>query len=225
MSDRVRFGTTNDTVTPANSSGFNGFPFSPTVIATKSAGQWLDRTFAECIKIIWRIKKVRMIINSTWTEGTAPTRTYYTIAYNAVLDFPRSAAPHVSENAIWQSPYAYFQFNSPDLPVTYTLEAGGSGSGTWPWEVSGTMKYVTDLAGFSFLVGFGTNRVSIDGTGGAAGSITIFGVSFNTHGVGTTIDPIMTGSMEVEEYWPYAALDASPIYNTTTGAQLQSPLN
>jgi hypothetical protein len=27
------------------------------------------------------------------------------------------------------------------------------------------------------------------------------------------------------EFWPYAAKDASPLYNTTTGAQLQSPLN
>jgi hypothetical protein len=47
-------------------------------------------------------------------------------------------------------------------------------------------------------------------------------VTLFKHHAGTTLSGNIT--LDPLEYWPYSARDSSPIYNTSTGAQLQDPL-
>lgn len=67
MSDRVFFGARNDTGTPADSSGFNGFPFplpewdGGSVTTVPQA--YIAVPFATAIKWFWRVKKWRIQVS------------------------------------------------------------------------------------------------------------------------------------------------------------------
>lgn len=87
------------------------------------------------------------------------------------------------------------------------------------------------------IVEFDTNQAVLEGNTGEpiTGTInaTVDGQTvplyywLSTFHVGAGIPTASISSMDfsITEYWPYAALDASPIYDTATGAQLQDPTN
>jgi len=227
MSDRVRFGTWNDTVTPASSSGFNGFILPRPDVATVSDDPKFTMTFAEVIEFVWRVKKFRWKCSVTWQIDVTPNREYYSIVYDQTL-----ARNRTTESSL-PNTFSYdLLTNTPAVTVNVTFEDGSPPSSfADTLSISGSVDFALDTEDWTFSFDWGARVASTDPTPGTVvGSMSFLGGTYDLYGptiaLPTAHDIAFTASsFEVVEYWPYAALDASPIYNTTTGAQLQSPLN
>lgn len=226
MSDNVRFGTINDTATPANSSGFNGFPFPYDGSGTTGPGTPapVGMDFKEAMKMWWRIKTFSF--SSTWSMVVAGTTYTFTsgnmsgaTSRTTELDMTQAANDLRFDTIGTQA--CQFQLTTPFINTSKD-EAG---------TIYPTFTFAINLITPS---GIGTPYIlfSTQDTGGSIGN---FNADFD--GLTLTIyyyfpsgapDSFSVGNMLIEavEYWPYAALsDGSPIYNTSTGAQLQSPTN
>lgn len=227
MSDQVRFGTYNDTVTPANSSGFTGFtrqlPTDPTAPPLS-----YSLSFADAIKAVWRVRKCRWICKINATTGTAPNRVYSSVNYDVTSDdgFTRErdliqAVPNV----------LHFSTTTPTATVNVTYENGDPPTSyTATLGINGGLAYASDtgLLYVQSIFWFGVFAfASASPTMGfvRVGSVDIFGNAFDLYADPANNVVVTTASFEAAEYWPYAAGDGSPIYNTTTGAELQSPAN
>lgn len=235
MSARVRFATRQDLSSlPLTDfyQGFTGFPSDMPRETTSATEPQLVVTLARAVEIIWRVRKVRIVWQITWETGTAPYREFHSINENSV----RNNSIHASEMEIALGDYNAFG-NSFNVTDNITYERGyPSTTASVNFRFGGLMAYVTDIAAPN-LAFVGVNMGStINDVGrvdnyaafpamSVVGTATIFGTSFNVYAT-TANNPVFTsGSIVEEEYWPYAATNNTAIYNTTTGAQLQSPAN
>jgi len=221
MADRVPFATINDSVIISRSSGFNGFPFP------FASGSVASRPFAanyhDCIKWWWRVKNWTISTDLQEVDNTSAT---WTLANGTMNPGGSNAAREL--NLIGGVAH---EFGIGDA-TTNGFTAAFFGS-TGSRIILNSGQYYPDITGIGF-VGPNTadGRVSIF-LGSVPGlpeiSGTIDGYTIPIAYDATTFAPssftFSTFVMTPVEYWPYAATNGSPIYNTSTGAQLQSPLS
>lgn len=232
MSDNVRFLTTNDTVTPANSSGANGFPFpygtGPTGTGTQNP---VKVTLPDACKWWWRVKNWALQ-PSTWSVTDDEPATYGFAAGNMMPDIDNATRELDLINTGFVHRFLLqgtgSQLSQVNLGVDEDFPLSIQDSDfihVWP-----TLRLITTFLGaggaeidFSF-------DPSLLGTvtGHFAGSIDGYAVDIYYDASNSHITSFTVGNMDFVpvEYWPYASLkDGSPIYNTSTGAQLQDPAN
>lgn len=235
MSDRVIFGTINDTVTPANSSGFNGFsfPYSNGPTGTGTARP-IKLDFDQAKSFYSRVKN--WTFSSTWssTQGV-DTQTFA----NGIATPGNSNATR--ELQVW-NPGFVKEFATGGSGGVSTLAFAVNplygveyGTSTTPRKLWPSFNLATGFfgqtilrAGTSSLIIFAFDTTQLTAvTGSFVGQIN--GNNVDIYYDATTFPPdsYVPGTMSFtpSEFWPYAAKDGSPIYNTTTGVQLQDPTN
>lgn len=230
MSDNVRFLTVNDTVTPANSSGANGFPSpfgtGPTGTGTQNP---VKVSLSDAVKWWWRVKNWKLQ-PSTWSV-TDDTPNTFTLTTGDMIPGVGNATREldlINPNAAAHN----FGISSASSQINLFIDESVGGqiqdadfSHVWP-----ELRLPTSFLGDSGKeIDFAFDQ-SILGTvtGHFAGSIDGYAVDIYYDASSTHITSFTVGNMDFVpvEYWPYAALsDGSPIYNTSSGAQLQAPEN
>lgn len=227
MSDRVIFGTRNDTGTPANSSGFCGFPFRPTPgSASPSSTQFLaEWTFLRAIEEYWRIKEITFSVSIQITEGVAPDRTFYDLTGSSTVGIQFF---HTRELDIVTVPLTgMWSPNGAVIPLTQSYENGDPDS-TGNVTVSLTTDILHQPSAGAIEAGAGCDlflavNYPAGGTPISAGNANILGQTVPMWVASPTADTVVTGfsaTISAAEYWPYAGRDGLPIYNTATGALL-----
>lgn len=227
MSDRVRYADSSDLSNPTQSGGFNGFTRVITRVATPLNLKY-KISYANLIKHVWRVRKCRWKCSLVRTTGVAPNRIYYTVNYDHTSD-----DGHTSEiDLITDTPRViHFFSTTPSVTVNITNENGDPPSTTTDnlsinaaltQEIATGDYYISSIFWFGVYV-FASASPSPGYV--VVGSVSIFGNSFNLYASPYDSIVITAASFEIAEYWPYAATNNSAIYNTTTGAQLQSPAN
>lgn len=234
MADNVRFLTWNDTGTPANSSGANGFP-----AAFLSGGGTFPYatafTLAELIKLFWRVKEWSLSTDGSVTASGVTTTIPNGLMTGGAINSSGSAMTaelqHVAQaipgpgisatntgssaNGTSAASLGMFVDGSTNAPVIYQ-----TGSNLFPaFFVSGSAQ---TNPGEPIAA---TLTVVNNPAGGPTGSITatIDGISFTLY-YSTNLDPGATFTLThfdltPASYWPYATLSTgAPVYNTSTGA-------
>lgn len=241
MADTVRFMTWNDTVTPANSSGANGFP-TPFIAGGGSFPYATAMTFDEAIKLFWRVKEWSLSTDGAVTaSGITTTLPNGVLTGGAVQDggfVMTSEIQHVNQalsgpgvqctkdatsaNGDSHASFGFFIDGVTNAPVVHTT----GGNFYPPFFVGGVTRTASGEPIAADLA------VTNDPGGTPKGSITatIDGIPFTLY-YDYVLDPgasftLTHFDLTPASYWPYAALaDGTPIYNTSTGAQLQAPTN
>lgn len=227
MSDAVHFATRNDTMTPANSSGFNGFAY-PFTTGSTGAGTAnpLNMTFPEAVKHWWRVRNYAVSAVTPWTLTSAGITYTFSGGNLSVITGPSRELDFLNQrNQLWGETTA-----TESAGLSFVLDPSlffptgyirGAGTTLWPaLIISGNISnpFGTSFVNFGNFQTSGSFNVSIDGmsfTTGYDSTSVLPGDSF------TVGDLVFTAI----EYWPYAAADGSAIYDTTTGVALQNPRN
>lgn len=220
MGDTVRFGTRNDTVTPANSSGFNGFAY-PFVTGSTGAGTAnpLKMTLAQALRQWWRVRNYAVSAVTPWTLTSAGVT--YTFAGGDLsvitgpsreLDFVSQGDQQWGETTTTESAGLRLILNPVVLPPNGFIP--DTGTDLWPCLlIAGSISNPT---GTSF-VNFGNFQTS------GSFSVTLDGMSFVTGYDSSGVlpgDTFTVGDLAFDaiEYWKYAQLiDGQPVFDTTTG--------
>lgn len=227
MSDRVRFGSWNDLITPSQSSGFNGFTYPSVFSQSTGAGTGypVGVSLDKAIKWLWRVKEWTVAWSGSVTYSpdtgtfttTQLTRSPVTATTELALAVQGGLTQSHSDAIAHQSATLLFS----DAAINDDL------AGLWfPFfnDISGFIDADDPseaLLRFSFL----TDGSHVDSAVGSFDGEPITIYYFTSGTPGPDAYTVGTVTITPASFWPYAALDASPIYNTTTGAQLQSPLN
>lgn len=226
MSDRVRFATRNNTSFPDESSGFSGFPFSTISQGPKtSPNDYHDFTLSDGIEFIWRVRKVQIDVTFIVAVDNGGFTDTTTGAFSGLVDL---FASNATENDIWKN----FD-NSAIVPfICATVTVHGNGDPDTHGTNGGSFRffnfrYYEEQLAMDFYMEIDGPTFLTATTGILAGTASLIGVEVDMFYVG--VPAVGTPSVSIVvtkgEYWPYAAADGSPIYSTTTGAQLQSPTN
>lgn len=234
MADRVRFLTWNDTVTPAKSSGGNGFPapFNATAAVDVYNTQV---TLADCLKWYWRVKewKVTADLLVTGPGGTAFIVSGQTAT---VVLGPATELDMIQQGNHWLHNAMASGGTNPAGATHAALLLFGNGAVSpepaikfdapnhFPWlEVNAIVGTIID--GYVQFDSIQANVSPPDGSITAIVDGYAVTLYYQSH-----LDPgtTLTGSSLVftpVSYWPYAAADGTPIYDSATGAELQDPRN
>jgi len=223
MSDCVRFGTTNDTVTPGASSGFNGFTFPYQTSGTTGPGTSnpVGFTFQE-IKRIWdRVKNWQfsstcsMVVSGTTYTFSTQTLTPNSGNASTELDLIKNG----TLRDFGGTDSLQFQITTPFINTDNT-EFG---------TIYPDIIFSVVLSGGGSVVSF-----SLINTGTPDGSFTgqIDGVDMTVYYYfgSPPPDTFTPGNMILTpiEFWPYAGSaggtnPGDPIYDTTDDSQLLPP--
>lgn len=228
MSDCVRFGNWNDTATPANSSGGDGFTFpmalgptgtgtgtsNPVKIPYQQAGKWW-----------WRVKNWTLAATSSMHSGGVDV-TFITGVMdnsgNAIreLDLVQPTAKHGFQIVGSASQALGFNLNPSFILDADLLHV-------WPaLDSLFDLTFLTNISHGSSAVFFAFDITKLPG-GVSTGSLTLtmdgvpidFYYNANLQD-GDTFTP-GTVTLTATEFWPFAQLkDGLPIYDTATGAVL-----
>lgn len=234
MSDRVVSGTRQvDADAGVTWQGFIGFPSELPIDTTSATEPQLEVSLARAIELVWRVRKMRVIWKIAWEIGVAPNRVFYSIDLNDVYD----NTSYSTEQEIALGDLSSFGSGTKTITVTLVHEDGSPDTTTTHnFSFISALARITDIAdpklafksltfGFTEAAAGRIHNHDSFPSMSVIGTATVLGESFDVYAT-TANSPVLTeATLEEAEYWPYAALDASPIYNTTTGAQLQSPLN
>lgn len=238
MSDRVIYATKNDTVTTANSSGFNGFDFPyatgptgtgtqrPLMVTVQQSKKWWSRVKTWTMASTWSC----VISGVTYAFDNGPMTPQS--PSTSELDLVRPGTPR--QNVATQTPPSANGIFTLALDPTFSLDDPTNLAGN-VWVALGVPSGFTTTGGTlgapgssSLGVYFACVPTAMPG-GVATGSFSALldGEAFDLYYFDAGTDSYSAGAMEFTptEFWPYAAMDGSPIYDTATGAQLQSPTN
>lgn len=207
MADAVHFLTYDDQATPANASGCNGFSFPYDYTTPASDAYPVTTSYRDAIKWYWRVKKWTLVSNLTidgdlFTGGVA---TDSGVTRELDLIFPVSKDNTLASGDFGFNLHFYPSVNFDGSDYRPGLFVAGS--------------YVT--------ITFNTAPSALPGIPDGSFTINIDGQSTLMHYTNPSTLTITCTQFDFtpSEFWPYAAVDSSPIYNTTTGAQLQDPRN
>lgn len=221
MGDRVRFLTNTFTSPPSASSGGSGFPFP---INGGTVGGKIAVSFADCMKWWWRVKNWSL---STDLEIVDHASNVFTMPNGALT----VGGPNATRELALINPVPHIFDAQDGVKTNFELSLMGS-AGTQIIRDSGS--YYPDIVGGGFVgndPGQGILTFLFDFSGSPPAP-TITG-TIDGHNMDITYDTTsfppasFTFSyfdLTPVEYWPYASASGSAIYNTSTGAQIQSPL-
>lgn len=238
MADRVRFLTRNDTVTPANSSGANGFSF-PSYTGPGAEDELPFTiealTLEEAIRWRWRVKNWEVTTDFQAGDLALPSGDMTPTSIEReedLIGITHNAFEVVGGGEESTAFVTLWLFGPP--PESYPFSIGSvsrSGSDYRPFvQISGAI--IPFGSEFSEDLSFHTDPAAIDLFAPVQGEITALidgkeiPLYYSQNFIGEA--PVFTiTQLEFTpvEFWPYAAAGGSPIYNTTTGAQLQDPRN
>lgn len=235
MSDSVHYLTYEDTGTPANSSGCNGFPvpFNAGGVANVYDTQV---TLKDCVKWQFRVKEWELVTDFSVTgpAGNAfivsPQTTTSPIGPFTELDMFQLGSRKVHDalanggtNVASGTNAAIFLFG--EMATTVPMPAiKFSSPNYFPW-----IRLVADVATvangdvqFDSVQSVvsppdGSITATIDGY-----NVTLYYKSSLAPGYTFTATQL---NFTPKTYWPYKGANGNPIYNTSTGAQLQNPRN
>lgn len=229
MADAVHFLTVNDTVTPANSSGCNGFPtpyvdYDALTAPEKEYYPELN-AFTDLIKWYWRVKNWTVATDLT-VDGNALAGGTLAIVSGASRErdllYPDQALVFNLANGFFDLTFAFFV--APTLTSIPAIGREAAGDLRLGLQFYGTYDdgagNSVDFSSVATAVSPVTDSIIINLDNGAQLYALNYKIIAGTPAVVNTfflLDPVL--------FWPYAALDTTPIYNTTTGAQLQDPRN
>lgn len=230
MGDAVHWATT----APASltATGWSGFPF-PTP-AGSDADHPVDLSVPDdCARWWWRIKNWK--VTSTWTatfgstvasfpNGTMDNST--NAGRELDLEQPSLLANHYFVKSNANSGVALSLFTILGAPAPCFKNGGVRSPAMALTSPSGPT--LTRLFDGGFFVQFDFNPANLLAVTGSFTGV-VDGQNVTIYYDATTSAPtsFSVGSMvfEADGYWPYAAADLSPIWDTVTGVQLQSERN
>lgn len=239
MSDRVHFATNNTSIGfGLDNYEFNGFPFflNPNDQPNGNFTPYLSGdTFSEYCRWL-RYRKIHL--TGHWEADTGIPGQTDNADFDFVMVYLASTELDIYQPFSiplgWNGKFTSIQGtqtvpdNTDGHDITLTASVGFSNN-----EGARQMSDGKRYARFNILIQ--GKYAQETPTGNFTG--TDYGVTWDV--LGTTFPSntlFLTGSppapsasgdltFEVSEYWAYAALDGTPIYDTATGAQLQSPAN
>lgn len=242
--DRVRFLTWNDTGTPANSSGANGFttPF----LAAGGALFPLIVPYDQVILMYWRnrlfsITSTDLSLTAGALSGSITTGDMSGGQLNAAGSSMTSEIQHVARGA-----------NGPRTSGTWTASGDATGNASLNIFIDGVNDcpaiyfdgtnylpafaitgsiVVDDLGGNSIQVNFSTDPGSVGGTPDGNFPATFYGLTVtmyyksNASGDGAFVFStlVISPSTSTDSYWAYSNLQGLPIYDSETGVILNNP--
>lgn len=213
MADRVYFATVQDDATPANTSGFNCFPF-PFVQSASDAFHPIAISLDECIEYWWRIKSWNLSTDVVVTNGPVHTP----MPSGDMTPDPTNASREL-DLELASTAHLFSLGGAGEFTVVADINQN---SGTlYPW-----LEFFSTI-GLVAIVSFnpaspGLPYVSAGSFTGHVNSHPITVYMFTNSSTGTTIAGSFLDFTPIE-WWPYANSDGLPVWNTTTGAQLVNP--
>lgn len=221
MADRVAYLTTQDNMTPANTSGCNTFaiPFD-TVTTVPNYNCPIIRSLDFCDDLWWRIKNWAVTTDASITQfGTTNTM------YNGVLIPDSVNATTELDLELATSNHSFSSPSSSTDALTFICAQviGQSSGDLYPQQVL-----------TSAVVGVGTSSIQFrlfepdPFLPPADGSITgtIYGQSITVYFyISGTPDSYTFSSFDLSpvEWWPFKTTTGLPVWSTTTGAMLNDP--
>lgn len=208
-------------MTPANSSGANGFAY-PFVSGSVGAGTAnpLQMTLAQAIRQWWRVRNYKVSAVTPWSITSLGV--IYTFSGGNLsvitgpsreLDFVSQSDQQWGETTATESAGLRLLLNPTVLPPNGFIP--GTGTSIWPaLLISGSISNPTgtSFVNFGNFQTSGSFSVSLDGMSFTAGYDDSGVLPGDTYAVGDLV-------FEAIEYWPYAQLsDGLPVYDTVTGA-------
>jgi len=221
MADRIPFATVNDSVVPARSSGFNGFPFP--FASGSSPDNPIVVNYLDCIKWWWRVKNWTISTDLQEVDNASAT---WTLDNGTMNPGPRNSTREFNLIAPTEHSFGIGDSTTNGFSMAFMGAIGSQ-------IILNAGQYYPDITGNGFVGPNPTDGQVQIFLGSVPGfpeiSGTIDGYTIPIAYDATTNPPssyvFTTFVMTPVEYWPYAATNGSPIYNTSTGAQLQSPLS
>lgn len=230
MSDSVRFLCNNDASVPAGT-GCNGFPFQYVPFTPPDDSHPVAVSFLDLIKWFWRVKLWSLSTDFQMTDsgGTTYSMTNGTIPQLAAM--PTSELQLLigsnlaaTNQGLWDNPQTNDEMQ---LQLFQDLSGGRvlqSGTDLYPFiNVVAIIEQGLSAQSFAQLIS--------DSSFPFAVTATIDGTPFPLY-VSLSAPPdaatysVSHFDITPVEYWPYAAMvGGTPIYNTSTGSQIQSPTN
>lgn len=239
MSDCVRFLTFNDTATPANSSGCNGFAWPTPYSGTTGTGtpNPLQCTLQQSVAIWWKVRNWTLASSCVVTGALGTTNSFT----NGVLN-PNSANPATEKNLYDHAFPTHEWSNGASGVNTFDITLGTpsdwvnlSPTSVWPF-LRMIASGLQDLDGPGFCSIAFDKSALITPKGPMSGSIILVAADISyTLPVDLYYDDssvIIGGgtftpgawSLTATDYWPFASLAAgTPIYSASTGFSLQPP--
>lgn len=219
MADAVHFASTENGGPNLGSSGWNGFP-TPYNDGTKDAAQFvIIVSFDDLIKWYWRSAKWTLTTDLVLTPtGGSP----FSVASGQGGLVVATELDLVQQNSI-NSAVGNFNlrlFDTDGTGLIFTPSIAQIGTDLKPSaEINaaiapGASSFVFSTRSDVIPTPDGTLTANIDGN-----PIPLFYTATGGTLSGSQVD------WTISEYHAYAASDGSPIYDTTTGAQLQDPRN
>jgi hypothetical protein len=243
MADSVHYLCRVDpAVSPTTESGCTGFPFLfgygslgvayPIAVPLEES----TNTHASIARWFYRVRKWNISTDFSVTDSSTPTPNVWTLDNGDLLD-PVSGSNPTTEldtilyaGALHSQRIYNFQFTENGGPL---LEVGEIDIVTpnlipsiAPVIVSGSDHYPS-LVMSIILDKITITTIPTGATTSISGSIDGLPLTIYLEDTSGGSDTYTFGSFDLtpSEFWPYAAADGSPIYDTTTGAVLQDPRN
>lgn len=216
MADAVHFLTYDDEATPANASRCNGFP-APFSIGTPAAIYPISVAFTKIIKWFWRVKNWRLttdlsVDGDVISGGAVTCSIIFGAARELDLVQPQSLVFQAA-SGVFLFNFEFFGEAGPTPGITFSAP-NYKPSIQFTGDADTRVTFATNPTGLG--TPDGTIVMLIDGEACNLYYFILFGGTVVTC-TNFSLDPVL--------FWPYAAADTTPIYNTTTGAQLQDPRN
>lgn len=241
MGDRILYASYENTAVPEASSGHTGFPFGVVYGGTPAQPGYYplalpleaaNSSALSCSKLYNRGKILRLDTDLSVTVNAVTTSATSADLID-VLGTSRELDLFSPDPA---DCYKHFQQSSTfvQIDVTFFLPTSGLDFKLWKdgsdfkphININGTITAVdgsdTIVINFDSNVGSGFPDSIVGSLEGE--SITIY-YEVAISGGGTTDFTFSQFDLSFSEYWEYAARDASPIYNSSTGLELQNRRN
>lgn len=247
MSDRVLFATYDQT-TPAGarnwgSSKFSGFPFRVVdddgSLVGANTYYPLALTADEMMELFWRVKEVEFDSDGQLDDGVAPL-------FFTDVPFPANTTTRERDLCLLQAGQVFSDANggftlggaSAVISSIFRICENSAtkvpcykvGSSYYPrLDIGSTIEVDTPPNPTIFYVTSDRPNASIFADGSFSGSFGPYTLTYYwelgaSNPFGFT-ESITYYDVSFTAYWPYAASDVTPIYNTSTGALLQNPRN
>lgn len=251
MADAVHDLTNNDNDAPGGAwSGVNGFPWP---FGTASTGTGTDNpvkiSFTDAVKWFRRVKNWKVT-----TSGCSLTLAGTTVSLQSgnmtagsgfptrELDLLKTGPITGGDQLTWGKFDTDGSGNTSSCDIAYAGlvsfppwvmdDISNPASDLWPGFITGAVANLSFSPSGTAEVRFAYNPANLSAATGGTMTITIDGYSVTLYysvilGSSAGSATFNPGAIAFDpvEYWPYAAADTSPIYNTSTGAQLQDPRN